>query len=83
VIALKRGGPAPVGSWYSVTLRGFPLGAWVEVTCRSTTEPDGFWTQTFQIRGDDPATDSMLCYGAGGPDHWVTAGHLASNHVTW
>lgn len=82
-ITIARGGPAPAGSWYSVTLSRFPAGSQVTVTCRDSVDPGGFWTQTFTIDAAGNAGDSTLCYSADGPDHWVTGGGRESNHVSW
>ncbi|MEU8076035.1 hypothetical protein AB0B31_11335 [Catellatospora citrea] len=82
-IELSQGGPAPKGSWYSVVLSGFAPGSSVTVTCRDSVDPGGFYNQTFTIGGDGRAADSTLCYSADGPDHWVTTGSAASNHVSW
>lgn len=82
-ISLTRGGAAPAGSWYSVTLSGFTPGSQVTVTCRDSVDPQGFWTQTFTIDGAGNAADATLCYSNDGPDHWVTGGGVESNHVAW
>jgi uncharacterized protein (DUF697 family) len=82
-ISLSQGGPAPFGSWYSVSLSGFAPGSQVTVTCRDSVDPEGFWTQTFAIDGGGTAGDSTLCYSADGPDHWVTSDGVESNHVSW
>ncbi|MEU5908448.1 hypothetical protein ABZ780_29260 [Micromonospora sp. NPDC047467] len=82
-IDLARGGAAPFGSWYNVTLSGFTPGAAVTVTCRDSRDPGGFYSQKFTIGGDGRAADSTLCYSADGPDHWVTGGGIESNHVSW
>jgi lysophospholipase L1-like esterase len=82
-ISLARGGAAPAGYWYSVSLSGFGAGSAVTVTCRDSVDPGGFWSQTFTVDGAGNAGDSTLCYSGDGPDHWVTGGGVESNHVSW
>ena len=82
-IELARGGAAPSGSWYNVTLSGFAPGSAVTLTCRDSADPGGFYNQTFTIDGNGRANDTTLCYSGDGPDHWVTGAGVESNHVTW
>lgn len=82
-VSLARGGTAPAGYWYSVSLSGFSPGSSVTLTCKDSVDPGGFWNQSFTIDGNGNAGDSTLCYSADGPDHWVTGGGVESNHVTW
>lgn len=82
-ISLIRGGAAPFGFWYSVSLSGFAPGTSITLTCRDSVDPQGFWSQTFAIGSSGSAGDSTLCYSGDGPDHWVTGGGHESNHVTW
>ncbi len=83
VISLSRGGAAPYGSWYSVSLSGFSPGSQVTVYCNDSRDRN-FYTQTFTIDGGGRAGDSTLCYSADGPDHWVTSNvGIESNHVSW
>lgn len=84
VVQLSRGGAAPAGFWYSVTLSGFSPGAQVTVTCRDSVDPGGFFNQTFTISAAGTASDTTLCFSADGPDHWVTTNTGSeSNHVNW
>lgn len=82
-ISLARGGSAPSGYWYSVTLSHFPPNSSVSLTCRDSVDPGGFYTETEQIDANGNGGDSTLCYSADHPDHWVTGGGYESNHVTW
>lgn len=81
-IQLSRGGAAPQGYWYSVTLSGFAAGLRVTVACHDSVDRS-FHSQTLTIGADGRATDTTLCYSADGPDHWVTGGGVESNHVQW
>jgi len=82
-IDLSRGGAAPFGSWYGVSLSGLTPGSSVTLTCHDSVDPAGFYSRTFTIDGAGSAADANLCYSADGPDHWVTGGGLESNHVGW
>lgn len=81
-ITLQRGGNAPAGYWYSVSLSGFSPGVRVVVNCHDSVDSN-FYSQTFTINTSGKAADSTLCYSGDGPDHWVTSPGVESNHVQW
>lgn len=82
-VGLSQGSPAPAGYWYAITLTGFAAGSSVTVTCFDSVSPSGFQTFTLTTNGSGAASTSAWCYSGDGPDHWVTAGSVTSNHVTW
>jgi hypothetical protein len=80
---LAQGSVASAGYWYAVALDGFPSNGDVSVTCYDSVTPDGF--RTFTIRVDAAGNTSFgnECRSNDGPDHWVVAGGVESNHVSW
>ena len=51
--------------------------------CYDSTSPQGFQTFTLHTDGSGDASTSTGCYSGDGPDHWVVANGVASNHVQW
>jgi hypothetical protein len=82
-VSLAQGPAAPAGYRYAVTLQGFGGGAAVSVNCRDSVDPGGFYTFTMVTDGSGHAYVENQCYSGDGPDHWVVANGLESNHVTW
>jgi hypothetical protein len=82
-VSLAQGPTAPSGYRYTVGLTGFPSNSVVSVTCYDTVSPGGFFTFNLTTDSAGSASTQNECYSADGPDHWVVAGGIESNHVTW
>jgi hypothetical protein len=82
-IHLTQGPAAPSGYRYAITLSGFPAAANVSVTCYDSVSIRGFYTFTMHTDSAGDASTATACYSADGPDHWVKADGISSNHVTW
>jgi hypothetical protein len=82
-VLLGKGASAPAGYRYAITLTGFPGNTGINVTCYDSTSPAGFYTFTLRTDGAGSASVADRCYSADGPDHWVTANGVESNHVAW
>ena len=82
-MSLAQGPAAPFGYRYSVDLSNFPANASVTVTCHDSVDPQGFYTFTMQTDGNGSAFTQNQCYSMDGPDHWVFANGVESNHVSW
>jgi len=82
-VTLAQGPAAPAGYRYGVSLSGFPPLAGISVTCYDSVSPTGFSTFTLTTDGSGSASSASYCYSGDGPDHWVIAGGIESNHVTW
>ncbi len=83
VVTLAQGPVAPFGYRYAVTLSGFGANASVSVTCFDSVSPNGFYTFNMTTDGAGGASTASQCYSADGPDHWVIASGISSNHVAW
>lgn len=66
-----------------MTLAGFPAGVSVTVTCHDSKDPGGFFTFILVTDAGGSASTQSQCYSGDGPDHWVIANGIESNHVTW
>lgn len=82
-VTLAQGPAAPAGYRYAVQLTGFPANSNVSVTCYDSVSTGGFYTFTMRTDGGGSAFTQSQCYSGDGPDHWVVAGGLTSNHVQW
>jgi hypothetical protein len=82
-VSLSRGSAAPSGSWYSISISDFHANSGVSVSCYDSVSPSGFRTFTMRTDGGGSAATSGQCYSGDGPDHWVVAGGVESNHVAW
>ena len=82
-VTLAQGPAAPAGYRYAIGLSGFPAGTGVSVTCYDSVSPGGFYTFTLTTDGSGSASTASYCYSGDGPDHWLHAGGIESNHVTW
>jgi uncharacterized membrane protein SpoIIM required for sporulation len=75
------------GYWYGISGTGFAPNSSVTITCFDSDDPDGFFP--FKLTADGAgafSTDgppSGDCSSASGPEHWVTANGVESNHVRW
>lgn len=68
---------------YAITLSGFPANTPVSVACYDSVSPKGFFHFTMTTDGSGNASTQSECYSGDGPDHWVVAGGVTSNHVQW
>ena len=82
-VTLAQGPTAPSGYRYALTLSGFGGNASVSISCRDSVNPNGFYTFTLKTDGNGNSFTQSYCYSADGPDHWVIAGGIESNHVSW
>lgn len=82
-VSLAQGPAAPQGYRYAVTLSGFSPNASVSVSCRDSVDPGGFYTFGLGTDGGGNASTAAYCYSGDGPDHWVVANGVESNHVAW
>lgn len=82
-VALAQGPAAPQGYRYAISLSGFAANAAVSVSCRDSVDPGGFYTFTLQTDTNGQASTAGYCYSGDGPDHWVVANGVESNHVAW
>jgi len=83
VVSLAQGPAAPAGYRYAMTLSGFPANTGVSVTCYDSVSPGGFYTFSLGTDSSGHAFTQDYCYSGDGPDHWVLAGGVQSNHVAW
>lgn len=74
---------ATSGYRYAITLQHFPANADISVNCYDSKSPNGFFPFAMRTDGGGYAFTRSQCYSGDGPDHWVIAGGVASNHVTW
>lgn len=82
-VTLSQGPPGPVGFRYAIALSGFAPGSDVSISCRDSVDPGGFYSFTLHVDGTGSASTASYCYSADGPDHWIVAGGVESNHVSW
>lgn len=82
-VSLAQGPAAPAGYRYAITLSGFAAGSAVGVTCYDSVSPGGFYTFSLTTDGGGSASTQDYCYSGDGPDHWVAADGVESNHVSW
>jgi Prokaryotic phospholipase A2 len=82
-VTLAQGPAAPAGYRYAITLSGFTPGSAVSITCYDSVSPGGFYS--FHLTADvaGGASTASYCYSGDGPDHWVIANGVQSNHATW
>jgi hypothetical protein len=55
----------------------------VAVTCYDSVSPSGFITFNVTTGATGSATSQSGCFSGDGPDHWVSANGVQSNHVSW
>jgi hypothetical protein len=82
-VTLAQGPVALQGYKYAITLSGFAANSAVSITCFDSASPGGFYTFTLTTNSVGGASTASYCYSGDGPDHWVIAGGVQSNHVTW
>jgi hypothetical protein len=82
-VTLGQGPSAPAGYRYAVTVSGLVANSAVEVVCRDSVDPGGFFTFALTTDANGGGYTESQCYSGDGPDHWVTAGGVESNHVSW
>ncbi|MGZ6973528.1 MAG: hypothetical protein ACXVKQ_06305 [Acidimicrobiia bacterium] len=80
---VAQGPAAPFGYRYAVSLHGYVPNSAVGITCVDTQDPSGFYYFTLATDGAGNASTASYCYSATGPEYWVIAGGLASNHARW
>src|SRR5207253_969645 len=51
--------------------------------CRDSKNPSGFYSFSLATDGSGHAFTQSYCYSGDGPDHWVFANGVESNHVSW
>jgi hypothetical protein len=81
-VSLAQGPAAPAGYRYAVTLSGFPANSGVSIECYDSVSPSGFYNFTLTTNAAGAASSAAWCYSGDGPDHWVIAGGVESNHVS-
>jgi hypothetical protein len=82
-VSLAQGPAAPVGYRYAISLAGFAANTAVSISCRDSVNPGGFFTFSLTTNGAGGASTQSYCYSGDGPDHWVVAGGVESNRVSW
>ncbi|HKV58012.1 MAG TPA: hypothetical protein VJO32_07010 [Ktedonobacteraceae bacterium] len=83
-ITLAQGPSVSSGVYrYVVSLSGFPANTSVSVECYDSVSPAGFFQFTMTTDSSGNASTQNECYSGDGPDHWVIAGGVTSNHVQW
>ena len=82
-VILAQGPVAPAGYRYAITLSGFRPGSAVPVSCHDSVDPGGFAPFMLPTDSSGNAFTQSYCYSGDGPDHWVIAGGVESNHVVW
>lgn len=82
-VTLSQGPSAPAGYRYAVSVSGFSPNSNVSVTCYDSVSPGGFYTFGLPTNASGSGSTASQCYSGDGPDHWVVAGGVQSNHVTW
>ena len=80
---MAQGPAAPAGYRYAVTLSGFAANSAISITCYDSVSPGGFYTFSLTTDGSGNASTASYCYSGDGPEHWVVAGGVESNHVSW
>ena len=83
-VTLAQGPSVSSGVYrYVVTVSGFPANTSVSVECYDSVSPAGFFQFTMTTDSSGNASTQSECYSGDGPDHWVIAGGVTSNHVQW
>jgi hypothetical protein len=82
-VTLTQGPAAPAGYRYAITLDGFAPNSTVPINCYDSASPGGFYPFNLSTDASGHASTAAYCYSGDGPDHWIVAGGIESNHVTW
>jgi hypothetical protein len=83
-VTLAQGPVASGGAYrYAVTLSGFPANVTVSVECYDSVSPSGFYNFGLSTDASGNAFTQSQCYSGDGPDHWVVANGVTSNHLQW
>lgn len=82
-VALSQGPTAPYGYRYAISLSHFAPNSSISVNCYDSISSGGFFSFTMATDASGNSSTASQCYSADGPDHWVIAGGVASNHVQW
>jgi hypothetical protein len=82
-ITLARGNRIGAGYRYAITLNNFPPNTTVPITCYDSVSTGGFYTFPLHTDGRGHASTGSYCHSPDGPDHWVRANGVESNHVAW
>ena len=83
-VILAQGPAAPAGYRYAITLAGFAANTAVSITCFDSVSTSGFFHPfTLTTDGNGNAFTQSYCFSGDRPEHWVIAGGIASNRVTW
>lgn len=83
VAHLAQGPAAPAGYRYAISLSGFAANSSVSITCYDSVSPGGFYTFPLTTNSAGDASTQSQCFSGDGPDHWIVAGGVQSNHLTW
>lgn len=82
-VTLAQGPPAPAGYRYAIAVSNFTANTPVSITCYDSASPAGFYTFSLQTNTSGAASTQNQCYSGDGPNHWIIAGGVSSNTVTW
>ncbi|HET8658238.1 MAG TPA: hypothetical protein VFM55_04470 [Micromonosporaceae bacterium] len=82
-VHLTKGPAAPRGFWYGITLTGFSPSTDISVVCFDSVDRNGFYPFRLKTDSRGGTRTQSHCYSGDGPDHWVTANGIESNHITW
>ena len=83
-VTLAQGPAAQYGYRYAITLNNFAPNVSVDVVCFDSVSPNGFLTLKLTTNSSGSASIvDKSCYSGEGADHWVIAGGVESNHVSW
>ena len=83
-VTLAQGPVVSGGAYhYAVTLSGFPANVTVSVECYDSVSPSGFYNFSLSTDASGNGFTQSQCYSGDGPDHWVVANGITSNHVMW
>ncbi|MGH8303379.1 MAG: M23 family metallopeptidase [Steroidobacteraceae bacterium] len=82
-VTLTQGPAAPSGYRYAIALSSFSAHQSVSIVCYDSASRSGFYSFGLTTDASGNASTSSSCYSGDGPDHWVVANGVQSNHVSW
>jgi hypothetical protein len=82
-VTLERGPVGPKGYRFAIGLSGFAPATTIAISCRDSANPGGFFRFHLLTNANGRASTDSYCFSADGPDHWVVASGVESNHVRW